>query len=128
MKLPGMPQSKVAVSAKAKREGWFFEEHTGLGGTRRMFELPARYRAITDMLKTSYEAPGRVVGTIGGGPGKADPDLLAVAVTALEEYAAECGEVIPPERKGAIIAVLYNYLVKGADNDEVRNMLRVMMH
>jgi hypothetical protein len=71
------------------------------------------------------DAPVAIRGHIASGM-KADPELLALAVRALEEWAAENGVVIDPARKGAIISVLYDYLEKGAGSGEVANLLKLV--
>lgn len=43
LKLPDLPTTKVAIAARAERERWYSEETTGLGGTRRVYEVPAKY-------------------------------------------------------------------------------------
>ncbi|NWK80329.1 LexA family transcriptional regulator [Aquitalea sp. LB_tupeE] len=43
LQLPGLPTTKVAIAAKAARESWYFEERTGLGGTRKVYALPGQY-------------------------------------------------------------------------------------
>lgn len=44
LRLPGLPTTKANVIVRAEKEGWYFEETTGLGGKRRVYELPDRYR------------------------------------------------------------------------------------
>ena len=41
--LPNMPATKAAIIKRAEKEGWAFAEETGLGGIRRLYEIPARY-------------------------------------------------------------------------------------
>lgn len=64
----GMPTTKAAVLAKAKREGWLFSESTGIGGRRREYQPPEevmkaiRDLAATNLLQAAAVAkPGNVV-------------------------------------------------------------------
>lgn len=116
--LPGLPSSKVAIAARAEREGWYSEQATGLGGTRRVYELPARYARQVDANEaTRVEAASR--------PG-VDLELLRLATVALEEWLADRSLSLAPERKADVIAVLYDYLTKGADKAEMSRMLRAL--
>jgi hypothetical protein len=122
LKLPGLPTSKVGVRALAEREGWTFEERKGVGGTRRVYSLPARYLA-----NTSYAAPevARIIGAIAPS-GRADPALLSTAIQAFEEFCESKGVVFTAERKAAVIALLYDYLVKGAGPQEVESFFKAV--
>lgn len=122
LKLPGLPTSKVGVRALAEREGWPSEEKKGVGGTRRVYSLPERYRA-----GTSYAVPqaAKVAGAITS-TGRADPAMLSLAIQAFEEFAESKGVVFTPERKAAIIALLYDYLAKGAGAQDVESFLKVV--
>lgn len=76
--------------------------------------------AVVEQERTPNTVPSIAAG------GRADPELLALAVRALEEWAAERHLEIDPKRKGAIISVLYDYLRKGADEQEVENLLTIV--
>ncbi|WP_413672296.1 DNA-binding protein [Massilia cellulosiltytica] len=122
LNLPGMPKSKVAIAAMAKREGWRTEERTGLGGVRRVYELPERFRSPV----TRAEVLGRMpIVAIAGGT-KADAELLAMAVQAVEEWCQETGRTLSPGRKGSVIAVLYDYLIKGGGEEDVKTLLQAV--
>jgi hypothetical protein len=122
LKLPGLPTSKVGVRALAEREGWSFEERKGVGGTRRVYSLPTRY-----LIGTSYAAPevAKVAGAITPG-GRADPALLGIAIQAFEEFCESKRIVFTAERKAAVIALLYDYLVKGADPHELESFFKAV--
>lgn len=154
MGIPALPKTKARLIDRAKAEGWYFEERKGLGGKRREYELPPQYQMILNLRGLSA-APHRDTpsGVPGGGlgvaePGSpyvlpekpsegsapasiaggriADPDLLTVAIRAFEEWAAARNLVVAPDRKAAIIAVLYDYLARGAGEKEVRTFLQVV--
>jgi hypothetical protein len=107
MKLPGLPHTKSSLITRAKREGWHYEEATGVGGTKRLYEIPQRYLA-----NTSYAEPmvAKVAGIIAAGSSKVDPALLEIAMRALTEWEAERHIQVDPERRPAVIAILYDYL------------------
>lgn len=110
LKLPGMPTTKVAILQKAKREGWRYEEATGIGGTRKLYDVPAKY-----LVGTSY-APSEasnVVGSIAAGSKDVDWEKMDLAMRALSEWEQERGITIEQSRRSAIISVLYDYLVRG---------------
>lgn len=131
MRLAGLPTTKGKVIQRATSEGWPFEEEKGIGGTRRLYEIPAKYLPDSSQEKLpnapgseSENAVGKVVGTIVAGQTKVDPELMALVVQTLEETLQERRIVIPPERKGPLIAVLYDYLSKGASKEEVALLLK----
>lgn len=70
-------------------------------------------------------AQATIAGAVAGG-NVADPQLLAFAIRAFEEWATARQLVIAPERKAAIIALLYDYLVRGAGEKEVETFLQVV--
>lgn len=166
-RLPGVPTTKAAVHAMAKREAWYFEERTGVGGTRRVYQIPARYLPAKSKGAELHEMSGGRYRACDGGwsdpdeakrlsrPGaagavtveqdrdayvtgkagaptaiaagtKADPELLALAVQAVEEWCQESGKTLTPGRKGSVAAVLYDYLARGAGADDLRKFLRAV--
>lgn len=104
------------AAASGKSVDWW------LTGEERVYTAPAEKAApaTAEQQRTSYAVPSIAAG------GRADPELLALAVRALEEWATERRLEIDPKRKGAIISVLYDYLRKGADEQEVENFLTVV--
>lgn len=132
LKIPGMPTTRVAVNVMAKREGWEFETATGIGGTRRMYKLPERFARYlspdADLTPEALEPlpvtlPGNVIGTVAGGSNRVDVTKLELAIKALNEWETTRNLSISAERRPAIIAILYDYLVKseeeGGDGIEV---------
>lgn len=127
MRLPGLPTSRDNIRARAEREGWYSEEATGQGGTRRIYEIPARYLAQGADGEISEEATSKVAGTIAAGE-EADVKLVELAVRALEEWLQARGLQLEPERKSAIVAVLYKYLRarKDASMEDIEQFLRAI--
>ena len=124
MHLPGLPTTKARIIERAASEGWKFEETTGRGGMRRQYEVPQKY-LMPDGDRMGQGASSGVVGTIAGGH-KADPHQLSLAVRALEEFLETEKLTIDPDRKGALIALLYDYLQRGAGEAELANVLNVV--
>jgi len=125
--LPDLPTTKVAIAARAERENWHFEERKGLGGTRRVYELPRHYLEPETAREAGSRAPqGNVAGTIVAGTAKVDVELLQIAEEAFDEWRRARGLSVDAQRRSAIVALLYDYIAKGADRDEVANMLKVV--
>ncbi|MCW3478808.1 DNA-binding protein [Neisseriaceae bacterium JH1-16] len=138
LKLPGLPTTKVAIASRAEREGWHCEERTGLGGTRRVYEIPARYlpseqtqesAATTAQVDsaTGQGQGGNVTGPIVAGSSQVNLEMLQLVETTLEEWLQEKGLRLKPERRGAVLAVLYDYVVnKHASNEDIQRLLKVL--
>lgn len=121
LNLPGLPRSKVGVRTLAEREGWSFEEKKGVGGTRRVYAVPEKYLTDSAQQVTDAQVAGGITSA-----GKADVELLEVAIAAYEKFADAKGAPISPDRKAAVISLLYNYLAKGASAQEVQAFLKVV--
>ncbi|WP_168798523.1 DNA-binding protein [Herbaspirillum sp. ST 5-3] len=126
MQLPGLPTSKGKIIARAASEGWPFEEQKGVGGTRRLYEIPEKYLPKEQSDEGTRQSAAPVVGTIVAGTAKVDTELMQLVVRTLKEWSRERGIEIPADREGAIIAVLYNYISKGADQDEIDQLLKAL--
>lgn len=48
LNIPGLPSTREGTQKKAEREGWYSEERIGLGGKRKIYEIPAHYLARLD--------------------------------------------------------------------------------
>jgi hypothetical protein len=53
--LPNMPSTKAAIIKRAEKENWAFAEETGLGGVRRLYEIPARYLVSVETMGLPLE-------------------------------------------------------------------------
>lgn len=125
--LAGLPTTKVAIATRADREGWYFEVKKGLGGTRRVYEIPRHYlEPEAAGSRTSAGQPGKVVGTVVAGTSTVDTELLQLAEEALDEWLRAKALSVDSRRRGAIVALLYDYMAKGADQEAAANMLKVM--
>ncbi|MCW3479703.1 hypothetical protein OL229_09030 [Neisseriaceae bacterium JH1-16] len=131
MKLSGLPSSKGKIIERAASEGWYFEERKGIGGTRRVYEIPARYLPTEQSQEESAQARpaeqiGKVAGTIVAGSAQIDLEMLQLVEATLEEWLQSRGLRLKPDRRGAIVAVLYDYLAKGASQEDMVRMLKAM--
>ncbi|MDO8654226.1 MAG: hypothetical protein Q7R66_18805 [Undibacterium sp.] len=155
MRLPGLPTTKPPILARAEKEKWYFETKIGLGGVRKMFELPAyyqpgykpyadepesirKYTVPADVHKPyanesetirKYTVPAAVTAeemSVNLGKGiKVDPVILAKVLSTLNKWLTEKDLTLPPDKYAEMIAVLYDYIVKGADSDDLERFLRV---
>lgn len=134
MRLPGLPTTKANVILRAEKEQWHFEEGRGVGGARRLYEIPTKYLPVGDWNQVGADdatrgtsmAPPRLLRTIAAGSKDVDTKILADVVEALEAWAKARGVEIPAERKAALIAVLYDYVSKGADAERVNQFLQAL--
>lgn len=116
LKIPGLPTTRAAVNVMAKREGWEYEETTGIGGVRKLYKIPARYLPRQDggdapvTPQTALTALNQVAGTVVAGTSRVDPVKLELAIRALTEWEAERGVKVPEDRRPAVIALLYDYV------------------
>lgn len=127
MRLPGLPTSKARIIDRAASEGWSFEERKGVGGTRRMYELPARYVQQAGMT-TSQSTSGTTASMESPQPGKAartamgrDEMIIREIVIGVERFLGANPEVhLTPEDKSTLIAMLYRMVKeKGTSPKEV---------
>lgn len=123
MSIPGLPSTKANVIARAAREHWHYEEQKGVGGTRRVYEIPARYTGGDDSEVAPAET--KVAGAIAAGSSQVDTKKLELAMRALAEWETERGVKVDDERRPAVIAVLYDYLQSGKE-DQVEVLLRAL--
>lgn len=136
MHLPGLPTSKQAVIARATNEGWYYEERKGIGGTRRVYKIPAQYLpqeggaspvAASEAAKPEEGAEeSKVAGTIMPGGRGVDLETVKFVDAVLEEWLQKKGLRLKPERRAGVLAVLCDYLAKGATEKDLQEMLKVL--
>lgn len=136
MRLPGLPTSRDNIRARAEREDWYSEETTGQGGVRRVYEIPARYLS-EGASETAQSAPGShqsteqgqlgsVVGTITPGGAGVDLETLQMVDAILEETLQKRGLRLKPERRAAVLAFLYDFIVnKNGSKDEIQKLFDI---
>ncbi|GHD63734.1 hypothetical protein [Jeongeupia chitinilytica] len=134
MGLAGLPGTKKAILTRADREGWYVEERVGFGGTRKMFEIPAKYLSATaqgtsEEVTTAAPSPA-VAGAIGPG-GQLDAELLDAAQQVADWfYAANPGRY-KEEMKGDLVMILYRYALKHRwhgklNGDQIKELLQLI--
>lgn len=136
LKLPNLPTTKVAIAARAEREGWYSEERKGLGGTRKVYQVPERYLQQAEAqpsgvmpespIPSEEEPQGKVIGTITPGGRSIDLETMKFVDAVLEEWLQKKGLRLKPERRAGVLAVLCDYLAKGATQQELQEMLKVL--
>lgn len=129
MNLPGMPKSKPAIMAKARRECWPSEKRTVFGGMSEVYEIPAHYLDGTEAeqpRRPQATAKPAVAGAIAGGQ-QVDLATLQQVEAVLEEVLQAKGVRLLPERRGAVVAFLYDYATKGAGVERLKAALQALV-
>jgi hypothetical protein len=87
-----------------------------------MYDVPAKY-----LEGTRYASPGGAsqLTAIAAG-GRADPETLATVIRTVDDFLLERGLAISAERKSAIIATLYDYVARGAEQKDVQAFLKAV--
>jgi hypothetical protein len=134
MRLPGLPTTKARVIERAASEGWYWEERTGLGGTRKVYDVPDRYvdtkkgntaATRTDELlgqASTYIKEQREAGNLD------DAELIREVVLGVERW-LERNKLHPDaEKKAALISLLFKYFKedKGIDDAKLDKLLRAV--
>ncbi|MFZ6775834.1 hypothetical protein ACO0LD_03310 [Undibacterium sp. Ji83W] len=133
MKLPNLPSTKRAIQLRAEKEEWHFETRVGLGGIRKMFEIPEAYLpGYVPMLdRVGKKRVGidvdRIASVAKDKLGeKLDLNRLKRAMQFLERYLDENNVTITVERKSEIIGVLYNYMETHGSDEDVAQLLKLV--
>lgn len=100
MRLPGLPTTKSSILSRAAREGWRYEEQYGIGGIRRVFEIPDRYLVAA-----------------------LDAGMLAEAAQVLEKWDLDERVGLSADEKGRLIALCYKMLADGAVSGDLSALL-----
>ena len=119
LRLPGMPTSKPAIIARAERERWYHEVATGRGGERRVYRLPEQYLA--------EPAACRVPAAAEGIPTTLDLGKLQLVESVLDRMLQERGLVLHSDRRGMVVAFLYDYVARGGSYDTMTQALDALV-
>lgn len=122
MRLKGLPTSRDNIRARAESEGWYREEQTGRGGMKWVYEIPPRYIA-----EGAPSEESNVAGTIVAGSSAIDLQKLQMVETVLEEALRARGLEIDPARRGAVVAFLYDYAMKGGNQDGILMAIKALV-
>lgn len=149
MNIPGLPSTKPGILNRAEKEKWHYETKIGLGGVRKMFEIPVYYlpgykpyanapvvtapkanTPTTDaIIESAGHAPesakGEVIGAISNGA-KIDPAVLEQVVATLDRWLLAKGLTLAPDKYAALVAVLYDYIAKGANSEDLARFLKAV--
>lgn len=131
-RLSGLPTTKSSILARAAKEGWHYEEQYGIGGVRKVFEVPDRYllsekkirqgvmSAKQDLEKYrvngSHAQSERVTGL--------DEAKLALSARITEEWLEAEKLVLTHEKKGNLIALLYKIISRHAAPEDFLKLMR----
>ncbi|WP_124076102.1 hypothetical protein [Burkholderia gladioli] len=132
LRLPGLPGSKAAILAKADREQWPYEEQSGLGGMRRVYDVPERYFRGTASATEPHdqrridEVAGQKVRRYLSQNKMTDVELVEQIALGVENWIKNNGLEDNPEKKAALVALLFSYFRdEGAvTTDKLEEMLR----
>ena len=132
--LPGVPKTRAGVRTFAERNGWYFEEATGVGGTRRVYRVPAKYLAPESVSDDDIHSMGGterapVAGTVAAGSARVDLRKLDAAIEALSRWEATRNVKVPDDRRSAVIAILYDILVvdESISEDRMATVFRAVV-
>ncbi|MFZ6748553.1 hypothetical protein [Undibacterium sp. Ren11W] len=144
MNLPGLPKSKPAFLAKAEKEKWFYETKVGLGGIRKMFQIPTYYQpgykpyagepgqtapaksksdSVTSIVEGADQIAAQAVDAFGT---KIDPQRLSKAIQIVERYLEEKKIYATAERKSDVVVVVYNFLKNKHGQEEIDQLLKLV--
>ncbi|UVS96451.1 hypothetical protein EFP19_12300 [Burkholderia glumae] len=117
--------------AKAEREQWPYEEQSGLGGMRRVYEVPERYFSGNETMTEPRdhridEVAGQKVRRYLHQNRMTDVELVEQIALGVENWIKNNGLEQNPEKKAALVALLFSYFRdEGAvTTDKLEDMLR----
>lgn len=112
MGISGLPTSRSSLLSRAQSEGWYSEERTGIGGTHKVYEIPARYLG-SEAAGASGDAtqPSKTpqIASIAFAKTKEKRERMLLIMEALETFLAENNLKMAPERKVFLVDVLDRY-------------------
>lgn len=121
MRLKLLPKSKGGVISRATAEGWSFIEQKGVGGTRRMYEIPDYYFGKSTKPPISKTSNFKNQKTE-----LFDLDILETAIAEVEIFLEENSLYISPVKKASLAVTIYDYVSKGASKKDINRMLKII--
>jgi hypothetical protein len=128
MHLPGLPTTIPSIHARAQKEGWSYETKIGLGGMRKMYEIPDRYLTKTgEPTAHKPNMPDRIAAkAVEKFGSNIDPVRLSQAIRFLDEFLIEQNRQLSPERKSEVIIVLYKHLKSADSKEDIAQLLKLV--
>lgn len=131
MRLPGLPTTKSSILSRAAKEGWRYEEQYGIGGIRKVFEIPEHYLVLahgeTAGIAAYQNAEHYRVKRTGAEndiSGSVNTAKLAAAAQVVEKWDSEEKIGMSPDKKSAIIAIFYKILMDGCETADLSHLLK----
>ena len=131
MRLPGLPTTKSSILSRAAKEGWRYEEQYGIGGIRKVFEIPEHYLVLahgeTAGIAAYQNAEHYRVKRTGAEndiSGSVNTAKLTAAAQVVEKWDSEEKIGMSPDKKSAIIAIFYKIRMDGCDRAEFSYLLK----
>lgn len=134
MGLPGMPTSRDNVRIRAEKEHWPAEEQKGVGGTRKVYEIPAHYLDSQTQVVSEDGAAAPAKAAKGSGnvvvldSARKQQERMLEIGRAVDQWLLESNLVMDLDKKYTLIDLLYKYFEreKLIDNDKLTDILRKM--
>lgn len=127
LRLPALPTTKVAIAARAEREKWAFKVTTGLGGQRKVYQVPEEYVNPAPSAKPAKDGGAAGVYDPMAGSGAMlqaaaeyvtqarrqgemnDAELIREVVLGVEKWLERNNAHPDAEKKAALISLLFRY-------------------
>ena len=126
------------MAARAEKEGWYSEGRTGLGGMRRVYEIPAQYlqnsapesgsNVDTGLLDAQLEGMRKQMAEMGRTTQLDDMELLEAVIRGVERWIARNDLPPDPDKKAALVTLLYSYFkgVGQLDQGKLEELLKAV--
>ncbi len=131
MRLPGLPTTKSSILSRAAKEGWRYEEQYGIGGIRKVFEIPEHYLVLAHGETAgiaAYQKAERYkvkrTGTENDISGSVNTAKLTAAAQVVEKWDSEEKIGMSADKKSTIIAIFYKILMDGCDTADLSHLLK----
>ena len=131
MRLPGLPTTKSSILSRAAKEGWRYEEQYGIGGIRKVFEIPDHYlvaahgdiaekaaRQNSGKYRTKRSSVEKETGN------SVNAARLGAAAYILEKWNSNENVGLTPDEKGKMIAIFYKVLMNDVEEEDLSGLLK----
>lgn len=114
----------LIVKNTGKSISWWLTGECEESTPHKINQSSAPYQTGPDLVVQDEEGKATIVKFKKSPP--VNKDLMAIAVQALDEFVEERRLVLAPDRKGAILTFLYNYLLQEGDIEDATDILRAV--